>query len=107
MQFKIREAAWTFLGGLLSVGAVAAVASAADRAQWGEAYSRNMASAETGLPDTFDPKTGTNIKWSVPLGTSTYATPVIAGGRILIGTNNDEPRDPAPPGRPRRLALPR
>ena len=28
------------------------------------------------------------------LGTSTYSTPVISGGKVLIGTNNDEPRDP-------------
>jgi len=53
-----------------------------------------MVSDETGLPDRFDPKTGQNVKWSVPLGTECYSTPVVAGGRVLIGTNNDEPRDP-------------
>ena len=53
-----------------------------------------MASDETGLPDTFDPGTGLNIKWSAELGSQSYATPVIAGGRVLIGTNNDRPRDP-------------
>jgi outer membrane protein assembly factor BamB len=53
-----------------------------------------MVSDETGLPDRFDPKTGENVKWSVPLGTECYSTPVVAGNRVLIGTNNDEPRDP-------------
>jgi len=53
-----------------------------------------MVSAETGLPDSFDPATGRNVKWSVPLGTQCYSTPVVAGGRVLIGTNNAEPRDP-------------
>ena len=67
-------------------------ARAADQPQWGEKYSRNMISQETGLPDSFDPATGENIRWSVPLGTS-YATPVVSTGRVLIGCNNGEPRD--------------
>ena len=67
---------------------------AADRPQWGQRFSRNMVSSETGLPDTFDPDTGKNIKWVAPLGTESYATPVIASGRVFIGTNNKKPRDP-------------
>ncbi len=67
---------------------------AADQPQWGQRYSRNMVSEETGLPDRFDPKTGENVKWSVALGSECYATPVVAGGRVLIGTNNSQPRDP-------------
>jgi outer membrane protein assembly factor BamB len=53
-----------------------------------------MVSAETGLPDGFDPKTGRNVKWCVPLGTECYSTPVVAGGKVLLGTNNGQPRDP-------------
>lgn len=53
-----------------------------------------MVSAETNLPDAFDPKTGMNVKWSVHIGTQTYSTPIIAGGRVYIGTNNEDPRDP-------------
>ncbi len=53
-----------------------------------------MVSDETGLPDSFDPQTGRNVKWSVPLGTQSYGTPVVAGGKVLIGTNNGNPRDP-------------
>src|ERR1041384_2010052 len=67
---------------------------AADQPQWGEAWSRNMVSREKGLPDSFDPKTGRNIKWTAKLGTQTHSTPVVAAGRVYIGTNNDEPRDP-------------
>ena len=70
-----------------------AEASASDRPQWGERYSRNMVSEETGLPEDFDPETGRNVLWSVPLGSECYATPVIAGGKVLIGTNNEQPRD--------------
>lgn len=69
-------------------------APAADQAQWGAAWTRNMVSSERGLPDSFDPKTGRNIKWVAPLGSETHATPVVAGGRVYIGTNNERPRDP-------------
>jgi outer membrane protein assembly factor BamB len=79
------------LGGLSTVlsGSIAA-----DQPQWGQAWSRNMVSEEKNLPDSFDPATGRNIKWVARLGTETYATPVIAKGRVLIGTNNEQPRDP-------------
>jgi outer membrane protein assembly factor BamB len=66
----------------------------ADQPQWGQAWSRNLVSAEIGLPDAFDPKSGRNIKWSARLGTETHSSPVIAGGRVYVGTNNGEPRDP-------------
>jgi len=68
--------------------------SAADQPQWGQRYTRNMVSDETGLPDGFDPETGRNVKWSAALGTACYASPVVSGGRVLIGTNNSRPRDP-------------
>ncbi|MEM9657794.1 MAG: PQQ-binding-like beta-propeller repeat protein, partial [Planctomycetota bacterium] len=69
-------------------------APGADQPQWGQRDSRNMISRETGLPHTFEPSDGTNVKWSVPLGSAAYSTPVVAQGRILIGTNNDQLRDP-------------
>ncbi len=71
---------------------------AADQPQWGEAWSRNMVSGEKGLADSFDPETGRNIKWIAPLGTQSHSTPVVAGGRVYIGTNNEMPRDPAHTG---------
>jgi outer membrane protein assembly factor BamB len=77
---------------LLSAGLPPAFA--ADQPQWGERDSRNMVSAETGLPDTFDPATGKNLLWAVPNGNESYGTPVVAGGRVFIATNNDPPRDP-------------
>jgi outer membrane protein assembly factor BamB len=57
-----------------------------------------MVSDERGLPDSFDPHTGSNILWSAELGTETHATPVVAGGRVYIGTNNGHLRDPAQQG---------
>src|SRR5688572_21407784 len=65
----------------------------ADQPQWGERYSRNLVSPEKDLPDSFDPNTGINIRWVVPLGTETHSTPIVADGRVYIGTNNGEPRD--------------
>jgi len=95
----VRPAFWSALllssrGALLLVLAAAAGAGAADQPQWGERFSRNMVSDETGLPDSFDIKTGRNIRWSVPLGRQTWSTPVVASGHVFIGTNNDKPRDP-------------
>ena len=81
-----------FAAGLLCL--CAAQGFAADQAQWGKAWSRNQVSAETGLPGAFDPASGKNIKWQTALGTQTNSTPVIANGRVFIGTNNGDPKDP-------------
>jgi outer membrane protein assembly factor BamB len=70
------------------------ITQAADQPQWGQAWSRNMVSTETNLPDSFDLETGRNVKWIADIGTQTHSTPVVAGGRVYIGTNNDQPRDP-------------
>ena len=79
---------------------------AGDQPQWGQRFSRNMVSDETGLCDSFDPgrrdnasgdidpATTKNVKWAVQLGGQTNAPPVVAGGRIFIGANNQAPRDP-------------
>lgn len=68
--------------------------NAGDQPQWGERFSRNLVSQEKDLPDRFDPETRENVKWSVDLGTNTYTTPIVANGKVLIGTNNGNPRDP-------------
>ncbi len=66
---------------------------AADQPQWGMKHNRNLISTETDIPATFDPETGENIRWSVDLGTNTYGTPIISHGKVLIATNNDNPKD--------------
>jgi outer membrane protein assembly factor BamB len=67
---------------------------AADQPQWGAAWSRNMVSLERNLPASFDPESGKNVRWAIPLGTETHSTPVAAKGKIYLGTNNGQPRDP-------------
>ena len=75
------------------LAAAVSLAPAGDQPQWGRTFARNMVSDETGLPASFDPATGKNVKWRAALGTTCHATPVIARGKVLIGTNNDRPRD--------------
>ena len=87
-----RPLRWVF--GSLLCWFAAGVAAAGDQPQWGARHSRNMVSDETGLPATFDRDTGRNVKWFVPLGSRTFATPIVARGRVLIGTNNAPPRNP-------------
>jgi outer membrane protein assembly factor BamB len=64
-----------------------------DQPQWGQAWTRNMVSEERGLPSEFNPKTGLHLKWRAKLGTESHGSPIIADGRVYIGTNNGEPRN--------------
>ena len=56
--------------------------------QWGGTSHRNNAPAGWNLPTTWDAKTGKNIKWKAKLGSQTYGTPIVANGKVFIGTNN-------------------
>ena len=65
-----------------------------------------MASGEKNLPASFGPgeidaeteavkmATTKNLKWAAKVGSQTYGTPTIGSGKVLIGTNNESPRDP-------------
>ena len=61
---------------------------------WGGTASRNMSAAVTGLPETWDVGQKTNIKWKAQLGSTSYGNPVVADGKVLVGTNNANPRNP-------------
>jgi outer membrane protein assembly factor BamB len=65
---------------------------------WGGSPDRNMISDATGLPTTWDVKTGKNVKWVADLGSQSYGNPTIGGGVVLVGTNNEAVRDPKQPG---------
>jgi outer membrane protein assembly factor BamB len=73
---------------------VASVALSADWPMWGGTPSRNMVSTLTGMPSKWDIKSGQNVKWMAALGSQSYGNPVIAGGVVLVGTNNEALRDP-------------
>src|SRR6516162_644282 len=58
---------------------------------------RNMANAvDKNLPSEWSAQKNAhkNIKWVAKLGSYAYGGPAIAGGRVFVGTNNDNPRDP-------------
>ncbi|MBT3202118.1 MAG: PQQ-binding-like beta-propeller repeat protein [Phycisphaerales bacterium] len=84
---------FTFLTAGLVASLYVPVAQGADRPQWGNPHDRNMTSPEKNLPATLDPAAGKNVRWSVDIGTKTYSPPIIAGGKVFIGTNNGRPRD--------------
>jgi len=46
------------------------------------------------LPTSWDVATRENVLWMAELGSESYAGPVVAGGKVFVGTNNDHPRDP-------------
>ena len=58
---------------------------------FGGGASRNMVSAERGLPSKWDVETGLNVKWSQGLGSQSYAGPIVHGGKVFAGTNNRSP----------------
>ena len=79
---------------------------AADWPIWGKDASRNMVSAESGLPDSFEPgrlkegseeidlATTKNVKWVAKMGSQCYGNPTVSGGKVFVGTNNESPRNP-------------
>ncbi len=69
-----------------------------DWPMWGGTADRNMVSKQKGLPTTWDVKTKKNVKWVAALGSQTYGNPVVAGGKVFVGTNNEAVRDPKQPG---------
>ena len=69
-----------------------------DWPMWGGTPDRNMVSNMKGLPTNWDVAKKTNIKWVASLGSQSYGNPVVAGGQVYIGTNNEAPRDPKQAG---------
>ena len=67
----------------------------------GPSIGRNMVNlTDKGITDDFvvrskGKEVKRNVKWAAALGTLAYGGPVVAGGKIYIGTNNEKPRDPA------------
>jgi outer membrane protein assembly factor BamB len=82
------------------------VTQAQDWPQWGgNDPGRNMYSPAKGLPAKFEPgklKQGTEeidltttkgVRWVAKLGSQSYGNPVVADGKVYVGTNNETPRD--------------
>ncbi len=71
-----------------------------DAPQWGIDQGRNRVSAEQNLPENFVPgkkdaatddivEAGPNVRWVARIGSRTYTPPVVADGRVLVGTNGE------------------
>ncbi len=65
-----------------------------DWPMWGGTPDRNMVSQMKGIPTTWDLKTKKNVKWIAQLGSQSYGNPVVAGGQVYAGTNNELQRNP-------------
>lgn len=65
-----------------------------DWPQWGGTSDRNMVSTMKGLPTSWDINTKANVKWMATLGSQTYGNPVVAAGKVFVGTNNEGLRNP-------------
>jgi outer membrane protein assembly factor BamB len=70
-------------------------ASATSWPMFGGSASRNMVNPfAKNLPAKWHLGKKINIKWAADLGSKAYGGPVVAGGKVFIGTNNMKPRDP-------------
>ncbi|MDX1385340.1 MAG: PQQ-binding-like beta-propeller repeat protein, partial [Thermoanaerobaculia bacterium] len=56
------------------------------------------AGAEPPIPTDFDLGTGRHVLGQADVGSYAYAGPVLAEGRVFVGTNNARPRDPSRTG---------
>ncbi|MGH9658391.1 MAG: PQQ-binding-like beta-propeller repeat protein [Bryobacteraceae bacterium] len=61
---------------------------------WGGTPDRNMVSLMKGAPVSWDMASKKNVRWIAGLGSQTYGNPVVSGGIVLVGTNNELVRDP-------------
>lgn len=76
-----------------------------DWPMWGGKMSRNMVNDMKNISLEFDPEEGKNILWTGNLGSQTYGNPVVAGGRVYVGTNNGAGHRPKHPGNEDRGVL--
>jgi len=79
---------------LILVGMASLPLFAQDWPMWGATAARNMTSAMKDLPESWDPRSGTNIKWKAQIGSTSNGNPVVADGKIFLGTNNGHPKNP-------------
>jgi outer membrane protein assembly factor BamB len=59
-----------------------------DWTMWGGSPDRNMVNRTTEIDINFDPEEPTNLLWFAKLGSQTYGNPVVAAGKVFVGTNN-------------------
>jgi len=66
-----------------------------DHTCFGGTVDRNMVNlVDKGVAEKFDPSEEGSLKWKAELGSRAYGGPIIAGGKVYVGTNNEKPRNP-------------
>ncbi len=60
-----------------------------DWPQWGGWTHRNNTPHGTNIPIDWDIESGRNIRWRAKLGSQSYGNPVVANGKVYVGTNNE------------------
>ena len=89
MTSKRRIYGWALAGVAAALPLVAQ-----DWPMWGGTPQRNMISSMKAPPVSWDIKARKNVKWKADLGSQSYGNPVVAGGKVFVGTNNENPRNP-------------
>src|SRR5689334_10331274 len=69
-----------------------------DWPRWGGTPERNVVSTMKGIPTSWDIATKKNVKWMAQLGSQSFGNPVVTGGQVYVGTNNELVRNPKEPG---------
>ena len=84
-------AATLAIGGAFFLSASDPVGVGGDWPMWGGTPDRNLVSNMKGIPTTWDvsEKNRKNVKWVAQLGSQSYGNPVVAGGQVYVGTNNE------------------
>ncbi len=59
-----------------------------DWPQWAGSPLRNNVTDEPNIVTDWDVTSGKNVRWSMPLGSETYGNPIVANGKVYVGTNN-------------------
>ena len=86
---------YLLLVGFAVTGGARIAQAQSDIGMFGNTPARNMVSDETGVPDNWDPQTGSNILWTQPVGSQAYGGPTVSNGKVYVGTNNEGVRNPA------------
>ena len=66
-----------------------------DHTMFGGTVSRNMVNLKAkGVPNKLGPDAAGGLLWKATLGANSYGGPIVAGGKVFVGTNNEQPRNP-------------
>src|SRR5437868_1124063 len=100
-RWLLTVVAFLMVGTVGSLALVGSPSAAHDWPMFGGTPQRNMVNTtDKNIPIEWSIKEGEqkNIKWTAQLGTRGYGSPVVASGKVFVGTNNMEPRHPKDKG---------